>query len=212
MLLACSRRHASVLTASRKRKRKLQDRDSMASASSDLGHIHSIAATSAACWALLTALCHAATPRLWPQYSALGRTEKLRWCNRASSAVHVRTLLACDTVMQRGHVWQLQISALADVHPAGCCMTGCHHRAGLACPPSIGQVPSALLAHALLPILMCWGPRSRGRHSQAAVCWLATKMQGQACKAAGSCPNCLVAYCVLRDRELSVYVLPSTSG
>ncbi len=62
----------------------------MVSAAFPAARIHAIACTSAAVWAGACACAHAATPRLWPGYSRLSARERLAWCNRIASGLHVR--------------------------------------------------------------------------------------------------------------------------
>lgn len=62
-----------------------------ATAEKRMAGIHTVAAVSCVTWLAVTAATHHASRRLWAGYGRLSLPEKLNWCNRITSALHVST-------------------------------------------------------------------------------------------------------------------------
>lgn len=61
----------------------------MVTADFPLERVHALAAASAAVWASVCVAAHLVTPQLWAGYQTLSARERLAWCNRIASALHV---------------------------------------------------------------------------------------------------------------------------
>ena len=54
--------------------------------------VHQVAVASCVTWMAVSVGTHAASTQLWPKYRVLSFKDKLAWCNRITSACHVRYL------------------------------------------------------------------------------------------------------------------------
>ena len=55
--------------------------------------VHQVAAASCVTWMAVSVGTHAASKQLWPKYRMLSFKDRLAWCNRITSACHVRHII-----------------------------------------------------------------------------------------------------------------------